>query len=91
MAVTHGMNVEEVKRISGRLTQQASEVQDVISKVDALLAQALGAWVGPDSKKFDALWKSHRPRLQGLKNDLDDLARKAMANANTQSTISNQL
>lgn len=91
MAITHGMNIAEVERIGGQLTKKAGDIQTVISNVDTLLSQALQYWVGPDSKKFDALWKSHRPKMLALKNDLDDLAQKAKKNAASQRVESSKL
>ncbi|HMQ64735.1 MAG TPA: WXG100 family type VII secretion target [Arachnia sp.] len=85
------MNIDDVKRIAGDLKRQANDLQTVINQVDKLVSQSQSAWVGPDAKKFDSLWKSHRPRLLALKTELDNLSSSASKNADNQRTTSSTL
>lgn len=89
--ITHGMNVDAVLGISGKLQGESAAIQQVVKQVDALLAQALNVWVGPDSRQFDQLWRQHRPQLVALQNALQDLSSKAKGNAQKQQSESSHL
>ena len=89
--ITHGMNVDAVIQISGKLHNESVAIQQVVRHVDALLAQALTVWVGQDSRQFDQLWRQHRQQLVALEGALQDLSVKAKANAEKQSTESSHL
>ena len=89
--ITHGMNVEQVIAIAGKLKSESGAIGTVISHVDSLLGQSAGVWVGPDQKQFDGLWKTHRPNLVALQNALMELSTKAQKNASAQATESSHL
>ncbi|MDO4717599.1 MAG: WXG100 family type VII secretion target [Propionibacteriaceae bacterium] len=89
MAITHGMNVEQVRQIAGKLDREAQQIEAIIQHVNNHIQEALEAWKGPDSRQFSQLWEGqHRPQLRKLKNDLEDLARKARSNATAQTSTS---
>lgn len=89
--ITHGMNVDAVIQISGKLNGESNAIQQIIKHVDQLLAQSQQAWVGPDSRQFDALWRQHRPQLVALQNALMELSNKAKSNAQKQQNESSHL
>ncbi|MDO4783627.1 MAG: WXG100 family type VII secretion target [Propionibacteriaceae bacterium] len=89
MAITHGMNVEQVKQIANKLDREAQQIETIMQHVDSHIREALEAWKGPDSKQFSQLWEGqHRPQLRKLKADLENLAKKARTNASAQTSTS---
>lgn len=91
MAITHGMDIATVRTIATRMDGQATAVGTVISQVDTLIQQAIDAWKGPDSAKFQSEWQSHyRPQLVTLRNELNQLAGRAKTNATNQEATSQQ-
>jgi len=53
MAVTHGMNTDEVENFGRKLqTHYAPAIEDVMRQVEQLVNQTSATWVGPDAERF---------------------------------------
>lgn len=66
-----GMDVDAVRVVAQRLTASAGQLDSIIGTIEGLVAQAFGAWDGQDVHDFQGWWTSqHRPKLQGLHQDL---------------------
>lgn len=88
MAITHGMNVEQVRQIGRKLQAEAEKIGQVMQTVDSQVQTAQTAWKGPDSQQFAQTWQGHRPQLQKLKSELETLSKKALSNAEAQTSTS---
>lgn len=92
MDITQGMDVEAVRGIARQLTTEATALEGVRAHVDALTSRASQEWRGQDAQQFSALWRSGaRAKLVALIQGLQDLARKAAANADAQQQVSGSL
>lgn len=92
MQIMQGMNIEAVRGIGRQLASEAAALEGVRGHVDALTSQASQEWRGQDSQQFNALWHSGaRTKLVALIQGLQDLARKAAANADAQHETSSTL
>lgn len=92
MDITQGMDVEAVRGIARQLTTEATALEGVRAHVDALTSRASQEWRGQDAQQFNALWRSGaRAKLVALIQGLQDLARKAAANADAQEHVSTTL
>lgn len=92
MDITQGMDVEAVRGIARQLTTEATALEGVRAHVDALTSRASQEWRGQDAQQFNALWRSGaRAKLVALIQGLQDLARKAAANADAQQQVSGSL
>jgi len=89
MALTHGMNVEAVRGIAGKLDNQAAAIHQTVSQVDSAVNQSQQDWFGKDAKQFADAWQHHyRKSLCDLENSLRELARSARQNADQQEHVS---
>lgn len=85
--ITHGMNVEEVRRLGADLRSLGDRLDEMAKRLDGCVSGA--TWTGPDSKKFKQdWWPKHRSNLQGIANDLRGFGDSAKNNADEQERVS---
>ena len=80
MNATKGMNVDEVKRMSGQLRDAAEE----ITRIEQELTRGLEDvdWTGPDADRFRGQWSGEMvPALQQIMNAVNELGDTADRNA----------
>lgn len=92
MAITHGMNVEQIRTIGNKLKGVASnDIANLITQIDKLVNSAASNWSGKDSNQFKNDWtNTHKKSLTKLQSSLDSYGQKALANATKQETTSSQ-
>lgn len=89
MALSHGMDVGEVRNLATKLDGQSSEVEKVVTTVDGLISGMSAIWVGKDATDFAGWWNDqHKPALKKLQSHLAGLARAARHNAQEQEDVS---
>ena len=87
MSVTHGMNVEEVRRLGRRLQEMSASIDKLRGRLDHMVSRT--TWVGPTAERFQhQWWPANRAQLQRLSSDIYGLGRAAMNNAAEQERIS---
>jgi len=77
---TKGMNVDEVRRMSGQLREAAAE----ITRIEQELTSGLEGvdWTGPDADRFRGRWSSEMvPALQRIMTSVHELGDTADRNA----------
>lgn len=87
MNATKGMNVDEVKRMSGQLRDAAEE----ITRIEQELTRGLEDvdWTGPDADRFRGQWSGEMvPALQQIMNAVNELGDTADRNAAGQEATS---
>jgi len=87
MSVTHGMNIEEVRRLGGRLQEMSSSIDVIRGDLDRLVART--TWVGPTAEQFiHHWWPTNRARLVQLSDQVHGLGQAAFNSADEQERIS---
>lgn len=87
MAVTHGMNVEEVKTLGDQLKRKGGDIERLVREIENQLNGT--TWVGPDADTFrNNWWPGHKRRLEQMAKDLDGFGQSAMNNASEQVDVS---
>ncbi len=87
MAISHGMNIEEVRSLGQRLKQESQNLQNIMSSLQGLVQNT--TWVGPDAQQFKGpWWDGHRGNLQKIVQDLDGFGQSAINNATEQENVS---
>ena len=87
MNAAKGMNVEEVKRMSGQLRDAAEE----ITRIEQELTRGLEDvdWTGPDADRFRGQWSGEMvPALQQIMDAVNELGDTADRNAAEQEATS---
>ncbi|WP_341856055.1 WXG100 family type VII secretion target [Brachybacterium sp. GPGPB12] len=87
MNATKGMNVDEVKRMSG----QARDAAEEITRIEQELTRGLEDvdWTGPDADRFRGQWSGEMvPALQQIMNAVNELGDTADRNAAEQEATS---
>lgn len=87
MNAVKGMNVEEVKRMSGQLRDAAEE----ITRIEQELTRGLEDvdWTGPDADRFRGQWAAEMvPALQQIMTAVNELGDTADRNAAEQEATS---
>lgn len=87
MAITHGMNPEEVEALGKELQTMAEQVNTMCGQ----LSSKVGAttWVGPDATTFKGdWWPKHEAHLRAVANDLHGFGQSALNNASEQRNVS---
>ncbi|MGP9682667.1 MULTISPECIES: hypothetical protein [unclassified Brachybacterium] len=80
MNATKGMNVEEVRRMSGQLREAAEEIGQIEQELTTGLEGV--DWTGPDADRFRGQWASDMvPALQRIMNSVHELGDTADRNA----------
>ena len=87
MAVTHGMNIEEVRALGYKLQAMQGEIDGIINRLNAEVNGT--TWVGPDASEFKGTWwPEHSKRLRQMGTDLHGFGQSAMNNASAQEQAS---
>lgn len=84
-----GLDVQQVRALSGQLNQKASDIQSILSSLTNALANT--EWTGPDATAFRNDWSGqHTAALKQVVNALQEAAKVASSNASDQENISNK-
>ncbi|TDP75648.1 WXG100 family type VII secretion target [Brachybacterium sp. AG952] len=87
MNATKGMNVDEVKRMSGQLRDAAEEITRIKQELTRGLEDV--DWTGPDADRFRGQWSGEMvPALQQIMNAVNELGDTADRNAAEQEATS---
>ena len=87
MAMSHGMDVGEVRRLGGSLQTSAGSIDDLIKRIGSAVSGS--TWVGPDSTMFKTQWwPEHRAHLKAMSETLYGLGQSALRNATEQEQAS---
>ena len=87
MAVTHGMNPEEVRALGTQLQDVARQIETIMGQLNSKVGST--TWVGPDASQFkDQWWPEHRQHLQRVATDLSGFGQSALNNAAEQEQVS---
>ncbi|MGN6696344.1 MAG: WXG100 family type VII secretion target [Aquihabitans sp.] len=87
MALTHGMNVEEVKSLGNFLKSKKGQIEGIINEINGKVNGA--GWEGPDAQKFKGeWWPEHRNHLKQIGEALDGFGQSALNNASDQEAAS---
>lgn len=87
MAISHGMNIQEVKNLGHRLQQQAQHLQDLVRQLEGQINGT--TWVGPDATTFkNQWWPEHRQHLSQAAEGLRGFGQSALNNASAQEQVS---
>lgn len=87
MAISHGMNVEEVDRLGRDLQDIAREIDRIVTRLNKQIGST--TWVGNDANRFkNEWWPGHRTKLKAIQSDLDGFGQSAKNNAEEQRRIS---
>ena len=85
--VTHGMNVEEVRRLGRTLQMMSASIDELRNDLDRLVSRT--TWIGPTAERFKyQWWPTNRTQLLGLSADIFGLGQAALNNANDQERVS---
>ena len=83
MAITHGMNIEEVRNLGRQLQQQADNLRSLVGQLEGAVNSA--SWLGPDATTFKSQWwPEHRAHLQQAAEGLHGFGQSALNNAQDQ-------
>ncbi|GAA3601757.1 hypothetical protein GCM10022199_01640 [Marihabitans asiaticum] len=89
MSVRQGMNVGAVRESARVLSQQASEVDSLVSQATRSIAALENAWRGDDFAGFHGRWQSSgAPALGTLADELRRVSRELSQQADAQSRVS---
>jgi hypothetical protein len=87
MAVTHGMNVDEVTNLGTTLQSQASNIRDMVGLLEGAISGT--TWMGPDADQFKGQWwPEHKQHLMAVAEQLHGFGQSAINNATDQVTAS---
>lgn len=87
MSMSHGMNVEDVRRLGQLLQQKADEIRTMIGAIDGPVHST--QWEGPDARTFkDQWWPEHKTHLQQVAEQLQGFGQSALNNATEQEQVS---
>ncbi|MDY7540848.1 WXG100 family type VII secretion target [Cryobacterium sp. 10I1] len=82
-----GLDVEQVRQLSGQLSQKAGDIESVLSTLTNTLGNT--QWTGPDSESFRSDWSGqHTTALRQVIEALKNASQKAQANAQAQEEVS---
>jgi uncharacterized protein YukE len=87
MAVTHGMNVEEVTALGTTLQTQAGHIRDMVGQLEGAINGT--TWMGPDADQFKGQWwPEHKQHLLAVAEQLHGFGQSAKNNATEQMNTS---
>ncbi len=87
MAVTHGMNPDEVERLGNELQARAADIETMLGTIAGLVRST--TWNGPDATMFkDDWWPGHEASLRRVATDLNGFGQSALNNARAQRDVS---
>jgi hypothetical protein len=86
-AISHGMNVEQVKQLGNTLKQKKQELDQIINTINTTLNNT--AWEGPDAVAFKTQqWPDHRSQLNAIGQAIEGFGQSALNNASEQEAAS---
>ena len=86
-AISHGMNVEQVKQLGNTLKQKKQEIDSIINTINSVLNST--AWEGPDAVAFKTQqWPEHRTHLTQIGQAIEGFGQSALNNASEQESTS---
>lgn len=89
MAISHGMNIEEVKALGRKLQAISGQMNDIVSQLNSQVNST--TWVGPDAQMFKTQWwPEHSGHLRRVSTDLHGFGQSALSNAMAQEQASGQ-
>ncbi|MDR1212763.1 MAG: hypothetical protein LBK54_01455 [Propionibacteriaceae bacterium] len=90
MAITHGMNIEQVRSDAKKLETYATTIQTTADSANKLVTGSIATnWQGPDSKRFvGTTWPSHYKSLKAAAEALRGVATTLKAEASAQQSTS---
>lgn len=85
-----GMDVEVIELLGRKLKVSADQIENIARAIDALVANAVQNWDGPDARRFESWWREqHLPALRTTRDAVDGLGQSALNNAADQRGVSN--
>lgn len=82
-----GLDVDQVRALSGKLNTEANTIQTVLTTLTNQLSNT--QWTGPDSDQFRDAWSgTHTTALKGVITALQEASQKASTNATEQENAS---
>ena len=89
MALSHGMNIEAIRALGGKLQQDyAGRIDAVISELNSAVNETSSAWIGPDAEAFRSWWPAKKSALQAIRDDLHGFGQSALNTATEQENVS---
>ncbi len=89
MAITHGMNIQAVQKLSTDLKTEAGNVNDICTRIAKMVDGMTEDWKGSDAERFASDWNgTYKVRLLDLVKALEELSTKAATNAQEQTDAS---
>jgi len=86
-AISHGMNIEEVRRLGQQLQTQSQTINQLVSQLEGAINSA--SWLGPDATTFKTQWwPQHRQHLRAAAEGLHGFGQSALNNASAQEGVS---
>ncbi len=90
MAITHGMNPDEVKGLGTELKNAGEQIQSIMKTLNSKIQGT--TWVGEDATQFkDDAWPSNKSIMQQTAGMLEEFGQKAITNAERQMDTSKTL
>jgi uncharacterized protein YukE len=84
-----GLDVEQVRQLSSRLSSEAQSIQQILSTLTSQLGNT--QWMGPDADRFRQDWSgSHTAALKSVIQGLQDASQRAAQNASAQEQVAQQ-
>lgn len=84
-----GMDADAVESAASNLHRASGDLQGTAGRISAAVGEAVGAWDGPDAKRFQELWEgTYRAAITRAAGVLEDLSRAARENARAQREVS---
>lgn len=84
-----GMDTADVRVLANNIRTQADRINSVVSNVDGIVHQLIGAWSGQDATEFAGWWQQkHRPALVSVEQLISGLAQSAENRAHDQDVVS---
>lgn len=85
----YGADVQQLRKLSQSLSAGASQLSGKTRELDSLIGQSQTSWLGQDAQQFAADWQGQlRSLMVNVSRDLEQAARKALQNADEQSSAS---
>lgn len=91
MAISHGMNIEQVEQVGNKLQQRYStQIEQLMGEMETMVSGTSSSWIGPDAEKFRGWWPEKRSALKAIAADLHGFGQAALNNAQEQRSASGQ-
>ena len=82
MAITSGMNPDEVEKMGRRLQNvNAESIRGLVREIEGLVNNTNSTWIGADADRFRSWWPDKRARMNAIADDLHGFGQSALNNA----------